>query len=136
MPSQTRRLLMIEEGKLHAFRPAEVTYLNARTYSDRTVDLVWGDDSPASGDRRPPRRSSSSRGSPVRMQFSLERRGFRGPSSSEPAQSLVRELRTQRQKQVAAAPPGVFYGMDALFVRAPCGTAVRFAAKAQSSRSP
>jgi len=105
-----RRLLMIEEGKLRAFRPAEVTYLNVEPYSDGTVDLVWGDDSPAPGERRPPRRSPSSQGSQVRMQFSRKqrrfKRGFLGLSSAEPAQSLIRELRSQEQKQVAAEALG------------------------------
>ena len=118
-----RRLLIIEEGKLRAFRPAEVTYVNVEPYSDGTVDLVWGDDSPARRDRRPHRRSSSSQGSQIKMQFSIKhrrfKRGFLGLSSAEPAQSLIRELRSQEQKQVAAdalgtlimpgdpVPPGV-----------------------------
>lgn len=111
-----RRLLIFEDGKLRAFHPAEVTYLDAEPCSDGTVDLVWGDDSPAPRDRRLHRPSSSSQGSRVRMQFSIKqrrfKRGFLGLSSAEPAQSLIRELRNQQQKQVAddalgtLAPPG------------------------------
>jgi hypothetical protein len=111
-----RRLLIVEAGKLRAFRPAEVTYLNVEPCSDGTVDLVWGDDSPAPRDRRLPRQSSSAQGSRVKMQFSIKqrrfKRGFLGLSSAEPAQSLIRELRSQEQKQVAAdalgalVPPG------------------------------
>jgi hypothetical protein len=101
-----RRLLIFEGGKLRAFRPADVTYLDAEPCSDGTVDLVWGDDSPAPRDRRLHRPSSSSEGSRVRMQFSIKqrrfKRGFLGLSSAEPAQSLIRELRNQQQKQVAA----------------------------------
>jgi len=101
-----RRLLVVEEGKLRAFRPAEVTYLDVEPCSDGTVDLVWGDDSPAPGARRLPRQSSSSQGSRVKMNFSINqrrhKRGFLGLSSAEPAQSLIRELRNEEQKQVAA----------------------------------
>jgi hypothetical protein len=101
-----RRLLVFEGGKLRAFRPAEVTYLDAEPCSDGTVDLVWGDDSPAPRDRRLHRPRSSSEGSRVRMQFSIRqrrfKRGFLGLSSAEPAQSLVRELRGQQQRKAAA----------------------------------
>jgi hypothetical protein len=101
-----RRLLVVEEGRLRAFRPAEVTYLDVEPCSDGTVDLVWGDDAPARGERRPLRRSSSSQGSRVKMNFSINqrrhKRGFLGLSSAEPAQSLIRDLRNQEQKQVAA----------------------------------
>jgi len=101
-----RRLLIVEEGKLRAFRPADVTYLDAEPCSNGTVDLVWGDDSPARGARRLPRQSSSSQGSKVKMNFSINqrrhKRGFLGLSSAEPAQSLIRELRNEEQKQVAA----------------------------------
>ena len=105
-----RRLLIVADGKLRAFHPAEVTYLDAEPCSDGTVDLVWGDDSPAPRDRRLHRPSSSSEGSRVRMQFSIKqrrfKRGFLGLSSAEPAQSLIRELRSQDQKKAAgvAAP--------------------------------
>jgi hypothetical protein len=100
-----RRVLIIEDGKLRAFQPADVTYLDAEPCSDGTVDLVWGDDSPAPRDRRLQRPSSSS-GSRVRMQFSIKqrrfKRGFLGLSSAEPAQSLIRELRGQDQRKAAA----------------------------------
>jgi len=111
-----RRLLIFEGGKLRAFRPADVTYLNVEPCSDGTVDLVWGDDSPAPRDRRLHRPSSSSQRSRVKMNFSIKqrrfKRGFLGLSSAEPAQSLIRELRNQEQKRVAEdalgtlAPPG------------------------------
>jgi hypothetical protein len=101
-----RRLLIVADGKLRPFHPADVTYLDAEPCSDGTVDLVWGDDSPAPRDRRLHRPSSSSDGGRVRMQFSIKqrrlKRGFLGLSSAEPAQSLIRELRGQEQKKAAA----------------------------------
>lgn len=101
-----RRLLILEEGKLRAFRPAEVTYLDVEPCSDGTVDLVWGDDSPATGRRPLPRHDSRTQGSRVKMQFSIKqrhfKRGFLGLSSAEPAQTLIRELRNQEQRRVAA----------------------------------
>lgn len=104
------RLLIVADGKLRAFRPADVTYLDAEPCSDGTVDLVWGDDSPAPRDRRVHRSSSNSEGSRVRMQFSIKqrrfKRGFLGLSSAEPAQSLIRELRGQDQRKAAAEALG------------------------------
>jgi hypothetical protein len=105
-----RRLLILQDGKLRAFHPGDVTYLDAEPCSDGTVDLVWGDDSPAPRDRRLHRSSSSSEGGRVRMQFSIKqrrlKRGFLGLSSAEPAQSLIRELRGQDQRKAAAEALG------------------------------
>jgi hypothetical protein len=106
-----RRLLILEDGKLRAFYPAEVTYLDAEPCSDGNVDLVWGDDSPEPRNRPLPRQSSSSQGSRVKMNFSIKqrrfKRGFLGLSSAEPAQSLIRELRGQQQRKVAADALGM-----------------------------
>jgi len=101
-----RRVLILDGGELRTFGPDEITHLKVVPHSDGTVDLFWGDDTPAPRQRH---RASDTGG--ARAQFRINqrhfRRGFLGLLQAEPAQTLIRELRDVRQRDAAAAALGI-----------------------------
>ena len=126
-----RRVLVHDGEELKSFGPADVAGLEVQQQSDGSWDVFWGQrDAPRVPLHMRQRREGDAavRGF-LRVPRRAHRVGLLGLPSAEPAQSLVRALRTRHLDRAAVGEPGGMSG-------APVQPMIRPSTLAQTSAAP